>query len=306
MAPLGIGHGQDGQVAVFDERRDPDDRVVPPVGTRGHLRHAAALRKERAVDVAGKLQYPPQERAAQHHVGLRLQDAHLRVRLHRAHHPHHGRAAHDAVGVEHDHVPVTLAPATAEIGHVAALAVDGVAALAVEDLAERIKPAAERQPRAFLLHPVVGVVGIAAEIEVEMLDLARLLEAAPHVGDPGADPRHIFIIDRHDNGGGGQGNVFLVGSPRTTHDVVGIAAAQPVEKTHQREDEADGDLAEEEREKRHDHVVGPENLLARVAAQEDSQTRGGEKKGEADENRSSWHRVGIRGGGVHRYSERHQ
>ena len=45
-------------------------------------------------------------------------------------------AAHHAVGVEHDHVAVAPAPAAAEVGDVAALALDAVRAPAVEDAAE--------------------------------------------------------------------------------------------------------------------------------------------------------------------------
>ncbi len=105
------------------------------------------------------------------------------IGLHRAHEPDQRRPDHDAVGIEHDHVAVALAPAAAEIGHVAALAVDAVAALAIENFPEGVELLAERQPRAFLLDPVVGVVGIAADVEIEMLDLAGLFQAVPHVRD---------------------------------------------------------------------------------------------------------------------------
>ena len=56
-------------------------------------------------------------------------------------------AAHHAVGVEHDHVAVVAAPAPAEVGDVAALALDAVLAPAVEDATEAVHRPAQLEPR---------------------------------------------------------------------------------------------------------------------------------------------------------------
>src|SRR5690606_16731361 len=65
-----------------------------------------------------------------------LDDAGVRVGLHQAHQAAQAFAAHDAVGIEHDHVLVIAAPTTAEVVEVAALALYPTPAATVEDATE--------------------------------------------------------------------------------------------------------------------------------------------------------------------------
>ena len=260
VALAGIGHGQQRQVAIFDERRDADDGVVAPVGAGRHLRHAAALRKKAAVDFAGKLQHAPKQRTAEYHVWLRLDDAGGGVGLHRADEPDERGPGHDAIGVEHDHVAVSLAPTAAKICDISALAVDAMAALPVEDFSESIERRAQREPGAFLLDPVVRVGRVAADIEVELFDLAGLFQASPHVGDGFADAAYLFVVDGDDDGRGGERNGVFLFTPRSAHDVVTVAATQLVETAEQREDKTNRDLAEEKRENGERDVIFPEFL----------------------------------------------
>src|SRR6185503_9611841 len=87
-----------------------------------------------------------------------------------------GFAGHDAVGVQHDHVPVALAPPSQEVGDVAALLVNGDPPLAVKYPAEAIQLFAELGPRDLFLDPAIWVVGVAENEEIEPLEPARLLQ----------------------------------------------------------------------------------------------------------------------------------
>jgi hypothetical protein len=160
---------------------------------------------------------------------------------------------------------------------------------------------------------VVGVVGITANIEVEMLDLPGLLEAAPHVGDALADAGDVFVEHGDDDGRGGEGNGVLPGAPGSAHEMMRIAAAQAVEKAEDGEDEADGDLAEEERKHRHADIVLPEKLLPGIALEHEHEAGRGEEDGESKEYRAPNHEiVRVRSGGgsrsrrAHRIWDNHQ
>ncbi len=74
------------------------------------------------------------ERAGRRHADHQaLQDADLGMRLHHAHQAHDLVAGHQAVGVERQHQGVVLAPAGAEIAHVAGLVAGVVGAAPVDD-----------------------------------------------------------------------------------------------------------------------------------------------------------------------------
>ena len=55
-----------------------------------------------------------------------------------------------------------------------------------------------------------------------------------------------------------QRNGILLLAPGASHDVVPVAAAKPVEQTEQRENKADRNLAEEQREHDHADIILPE------------------------------------------------
>ncbi len=129
------------------ERRDADDRVVAPVVRFAELPEVQAGGEQRAVDAGRELLDARIERLAAERARRGLDDAGVRVGFHQAHQLDQASPAHDAVGVEHDHVAVALAPAAAEIGDVAALALDAVLAPAVEDAAEAVRTAAQIEPR---------------------------------------------------------------------------------------------------------------------------------------------------------------
>ena len=116
------------------ERRDADDRVVAPVLAVAELPEVQAGGEHRPVDAAGELlhareQRAPVDRRSARSGSCRRRGAAPSVAPART----SVVARHDAVGVEHDHVAVLAAPAPAEVGDVAALALQAHAAAAVED-----------------------------------------------------------------------------------------------------------------------------------------------------------------------------
>ena len=113
--------------------------------------------------------------------------------------------AHDAVGVEDDHVAVVAAPAPAEVGDVAALALDAVLAPAVENAAEAVHFLAQALPGVELGDARVGIIAVAQHEEVEPVELARTHQRLVSGLQPGEHPRHLLVADRHHDGSARQG-----------------------------------------------------------------------------------------------------
>jgi hypothetical protein len=63
------------------------------LGARGKLRHTATLRENSSVKITGKLQHASEERSAQHHARLGLENSDLGISLHCPDEPNHGRRA---------------------------------------------------------------------------------------------------------------------------------------------------------------------------------------------------------------------
>ena len=117
-----------------------------------------------------ELQHARKGRLCLNRLRRRLQDACLRIRLHDLHHAHERLRLHHAVGVQHDHVAVTLAPAAAEVTDVAALSVQRDVAFAVKNAPEPLELLAQVDPTDLLLDPLVRVSGIAEDKEVEPVE----------------------------------------------------------------------------------------------------------------------------------------
>ena len=123
--------GSGGSAAVLDEGLHAQDRVVAPVMRFAELPEVHAGREQRPVGARAELQHAGVEGLVAAGARRRLQDAGVGVRLHQADQRRQAVAGHQAVGVEHDHVAVGVAPAAAEVGHVAGLALGPALAPAV-------------------------------------------------------------------------------------------------------------------------------------------------------------------------------
>ena len=248
------------QGAVLDERLHADDRVVAPVVRLAQLPEVQAGGEQRAVHAGGELL---QTRIQGVHArGLRpgLDDAGVGVGLHQAHQAAQALAAHDAVGVEHDHVLVLATPATAEVVEVAALALHAAATAAVEDAAEAFRLAAHVQPCLLFGDGDVGVVGVAEHEEVETVEVAAGGHRLERRAQAGEHARHVFVADRHHQRGARLGGDRLVAGAAAGNLVL-VTPGEQLEEAHQCGPEARRHPAEEDAEEHQDgglQGIGPD------------------------------------------------
>ncbi len=142
------------QAAMIGEGAGADDGVVAPVVAVAPHPGGQSRGDDRAGDAGGELLQAGEHRVAVDDERQALDDAAVRVRLHRRRETDDRVARHDAVGVEHQHVRVVAAPAGDEVGDVAGLAARVLAAPAIIDArvrqplrASRRKPAPRRSRR---------------------------------------------------------------------------------------------------------------------------------------------------------------
>src|SRR5206468_4694454 len=134
------------------------------------------------------------------------------------------------------------APAPAEVGDVAALALQAHLAAAVEDPAEAADRAAPVEPRLLLLHRRVRVGRVAEHEEVEAVERAGALEGAMDRPEPREHPLDRLLADGHHDGREdtlGRGLRRLVARRLEAGDREAIAAADEGEEAEHRGPEAD-------------------------------------------------------------------
>ena len=188
------------------ERRHAQDRVVAPVVRFAELPEAHAGREQRPVGARRELLDAAVQRLVADRARRGLDDAGVGVRFHQPHQRRQAFAGHDAVGVEDDEVAVGGAPAAAEVGDVAGLALDAALAPAVVDLQRRAlavavgrDAAGELAPRRVLGGADVGIGGVAQDVDVEVLRLAGRDERIDRRREAAEDGRHVLVADRHDD-----------------------------------------------------------------------------------------------------------
>ena len=198
-----------GQRAVTHEGLHAQDRVVAPVMRLSELPVGQAGREQRAGHAGGELLHACMQRVVAASARRGLDDAGAGLRFHQAHHREQRLAAHHAVGVEHHHVAVGLAPAAAKVGHVAGLAPGAALAPAVVD-AHRAGTRGE-----LVAQPAPGgefgvaqgrVRGVGEQVDVEQAvgraGIAhRRGERFAGGAQPGAHGGDVFVADRHDDRG---------------------------------------------------------------------------------------------------------
>ena len=238
--------------------------LCPPVLGVAEQPEMQACGEHGAVEMVRELLHAGHEAVHVHGERRRLDHAHFGMQLHGLHHAHHGAAAHDAVGVEHDHVLVLRAPAAAEVGHVAALALGVVAAATVENVVEHVFSLAEFVPGFLFGHPGVGTGGVAENEDVELVAFAGLHQGVPG----GGNARHVFagvlIVHGEENGGAGRvGNVHGVASARGSEAVHLVGEHPAARHAHP---EADGNPSEQNGEQHGRHDFDGFNALLRQNA----------------------------------------
>ncbi len=239
------------QRAVLNKRLHADNGVVAPVVRFAQLPEVQTGGKQRPVNAGGELLTTRIERIHARRLRRRLDNAGVRVRFHHAHQTGQTLAAHYAVRIQHHHIAVLAAPATAEVVNVAAFTFHAAAAAAIEDLAGAAHVAHQLHPRLLLRHGDVGVVAVAEDIDVKMLALAAAHDGFPGSAQTGEDALHIFVADRHDQRRAVRRIDRLIAVQRI-RDAVFIAPDHQLQEAHQRRPEASGDPAEQNSEQEQD------------------------------------------------------
>ena len=239
--------------AVADEWRDADDRVVAPVVGFAELPEMQAGREQRPVDGGGELLDARIERVATGSARRRLDDSRIGIGLGDPDQRRQAVAAHHAVGIEHDHVTVLASPAAAEIGDVAALALDAVLAPAIEDAPEAAHCAVERRPGVDLRDADVGIAAVGEHEEIEAIECAGVAQRFVRGAQSRENAHDILVADRHDDRGarvlGNRRRAVAAGSLR---DRETVAPRREKHEPGDRGPESGRNPAEEDREQ-HEH-----------------------------------------------------
>ncbi len=217
--------GQEGQVAFGIKRQHAHQRIVPPKGpavahppglTHGVGAHPVAHAE---LENAGK---SARRGHADHEA---LQDANLRMRLHHAHQAHDLGARHQAVGIQRQHKLELVAPAGAEVAHVAGLVADVVAAPAVADAIGGAGGGLPGGDGRLLDRGDGAVVAVAQDEIAERGALARLLDAVLHDFETLNGSRGVLVAQGHENGSLDADRRWLLASRRVRrHGHPGIRA----------------------------------------------------------------------------------
>ncbi|MCY1515597.1 hypothetical protein D9M68_501870 [compost metagenome] len=238
-----------GQRAVLHEGFDADDRVVAPVVRLAELPELHAQREQATRHARSELLGAGVQRDVADGLRCGLDDAGGGVGFHQLDHRGQAVAAHHGVGVEHDHVAVVLAPAAAEVGHVAGLAVRAAGAQAVVHLDLRLVRAlgqrgAQVFPGGALGGGGLGVVAVGQHEHVELLGVARGGDRFAGGAQAGEHGGHVLVADRHDDRGACLGVHRVVGHLFRREGVL-VTAHGDIE-AHERGHEAGHDPAREQ------------------------------------------------------------
>ena len=231
-----------------------------------------------------ELHEPPEQRLAGDLLRKGLQNPDAGIFFHDARHRDHECAGHEAVRVKDYHVAVALAPAAAEVGDVAAFAIDGLLAMAVEDFSEGTELSAEFQPRGLLFDPFVRLVAVAEDKEVEVREVAGLFQrlvghtqAFPHAGD-------VLVVNGNDDGDVGTDRLGGTHALNRLPKVGGIVSrAVLLPYTDQRGPESGVQLVEERDEAEQQADLRPAEASAPHVADQQPTAEQGAEAGEGEE-----------------------
>ena len=119
---------------MFDEGRQTQNRVVPPIRTAITLPARRAQRVGAHAEPHAELKNAREGAGTRQAGHQRLQNADARLGLHDAHQAQHRRRRHHAVGIEHDGVFMLPPPLLAKIADIARLEAAAVLAPAIGNL----------------------------------------------------------------------------------------------------------------------------------------------------------------------------
>ncbi len=275
-----------GQGAVVHEGLHADDGVVAPVVGFAELPELHAQREQPAGDARGELLGTGVQRDVADGLRGGLDDAGTRMGFHELGHGDDAVAAHHAVGVEDHHVLVVLAPAAAEIGHVAGLAVAAAGAQAVVHLDLRLvgvggQHGAQFFPGGALGGGDLGVIAVGEHEDVEGLRMARGGHRFAGGAQAGEHRGHVLVADRHDDRGAGVGAQYVVADAFRRQGVA--VAAQHHPEAHHGREEAGHHPGGEQGEEGELAVFEPGAVIAGLHAGEERRGQGAGSEGQQQE-----------------------
>ncbi len=270
--PAAAGDGR--QPAVRHERRDADDRVVAPVVRFAELPELHAGAEQTSGDAAGELlragiaacrhRRPPAPTAPMPAFGC--------ASIKRTS-PSSASPAHHAVGVQHHHVAVFAAPAAAEIGDVAGLALAAAQAPAVMHAQAAGREAVSKcQPGLALGGAQRRLAAVGQHVDLGQPRAAFGDQRLGRGSQPGEDRRHVLVADRHHDGGARVRRDRVVRHARVRQHVPVALAQHAV--AHCGRDATGGDPREQQREQQHLRDAQRLRPYQRLRLQQ--QRRGGE------------------------------
>ena len=186
------------QRAVLDEGGDAYNGVMAPVVAVPPLPERQPLHQGGGIEPCAELLHPGKQGLAPDGIGHGLDDAGAGVGIHQADQGADGAGAHDAVGIQHDHVVILAAPAPAELQEVADLAaLVGVAAAVMQ---RRAAPMADPglhgvECRLFLSRNG-GIAGVGQHEQVHSAQ-GRAGNSGVHRLDGGENRPRVLLVDRH-------------------------------------------------------------------------------------------------------------
>ena len=197
--------------------------------------------------------------------------------LHQPHHVRQRGTFHDAVGVQHDHVAIPTAPASAEILQIAALAVGVLRPVAVENPSLAVQRPHHVLPAQFLLDPHVGIAGVAEDEEIEVRQATGFRQRAMDGAQAGKYSLRILVVDRHQDRGARRRHGRVGRRGRLAGNRPAVAAEQNREKPHERRPERHADPADQNRVQQQQQQLHRTETVALEHADQQSQ---GDQRGQ--------------------------
>ena len=157
---------------MLDEGCEADDRVVPPEIALLLLPEICPGGEEGTVERHRELLRSAPDRPAVDGLRNSLENTDAVVVFHSPNERDEGWRPHQAVCVEANHVAILAAPASAKIGDVAALAVEGQLAVSVENPVRADDLGHQPPPGEFFLEDFFLVDGVAQDKKVKMIERA--------------------------------------------------------------------------------------------------------------------------------------
>ena len=273
MAAEGAAPLQLRKPAALREGAGAQDRIMAPEARLSTRPPEQARRRDGAVEPARELLPALEDARRADHRRHRLQEPDARMRVHDRGEQRDRPPAHQAVGVEHQHIFIGPAEAAYPFGDVAGLARDVLVAPAVIDRQRRGR--GQPLPGGPLDRAGLGM-AVGEDEDIDRLRPARIRHGARHRLDAREDLVDRLVVDRHEDGGAAVRRVRDV----RRQDIAGELARHQQREAHRRAGEAEGDPAEQQGEQQQEQRI-PDRGAALAAIGEDHR----ELVGDADHHR---------------------